>query len=63
MTFQIGSLISDEFVARNVEFRSNEVVDGKFEIDATDQDHKYSVYWTLKVNVEDVNGKPVKILL
>ncbi len=59
-TFQIGSLESDEYVARNVEFRSNEVVNGKFEIDATDQDHVYSVYWTLKVKVADVNGIPVK---
>jgi hypothetical protein len=58
-TFQIGSLDRDELVAWNIEFRSNEVVDGKFEIDATDQDHKYSVYWTLKVKVADANGIPV----
>jgi hypothetical protein len=58
-TFQIGSLDRDELVARNIEFRSNEVVGGKFEIDATDQDHKYSVYWTLKVKVADAKGIPV----
>jgi len=58
-TFQIGSLDRDELVARNIEFRSNEVVNGKFEIDATDQDHVYSVYWTLKVKVTDANGIPV----
>jgi hypothetical protein len=33
---------------------------GKFEIDATDQDHIYSVYWTLTVKVKDKNGNPVK---
>ena len=59
-TFQIGSLESDEYVARNIEFRSNEVLNGKFEIDATDQDHVYSVYWTLKIKVEDINGIPVQ---
>jgi hypothetical protein len=59
-TFQMGSLKSDEYVAQNVEFRSNEVEGGKFEIDATDQDHSYSVYWTLKVMVKDVNNIPVK---
>ncbi len=58
-TFQIGSLDRDELVARNIEFRSNEVVNGKFEIDATDQDHTYSVYWTLQVKVADVSGNPV----
>lgn len=59
-TFRIGSLASEAYVARNVEFRSNVVVNGKFEIDATDQDHVYSVYWTLKVKIVDVDGNPVK---
>jgi hypothetical protein len=59
-TFQIGSVESDENVAKNVEFRSNVVKGGKFEIAATDQDHIYSVYWTLTVKVTDGKGKPVK---
>lgn len=59
-TFQIGSLDNAENIAQNVEFRSNVVEGGKFEIDATDQDHIYSVYWTLAVNVKDKNGNSVK---
>jgi hypothetical protein len=59
-TFQIGSLASGEYVAQNVEFRSNVVEGGEFDIDAPDQNHSYSVYWTLKVNVVNANGVPVK---
>jgi hypothetical protein len=58
-TFQIGSLASEEYVAQNVEFRSNKMEGRKMEIDATDQDHSYSVYWTLTVNVVDQDGNPV----
>ena len=57
-TFQIGSLASKEYVAQNVEFRSNVVEGEKFEIDATEQDHSYSVYWTLTVQVIDAKGNP-----
>lgn len=59
-TFQIGSLNNTEFVAQNIEFRSNKVLGGKFEIDATNQDHSYSVYWTLKMKVVDTSGALVK---
>jgi len=59
-TFQIGSFENTEGVAENIEFRSNEVIGGKFEIDATDQNHSYAVYWTLTVKVTDVKGKAVK---
>jgi hypothetical protein len=58
-TFQIGSLASDEYLARNVEFRSNKIEGGKMEIDATEQDHIYSVYWTLQIKVADQQGNPV----
>jgi hypothetical protein len=58
-TFQLGSLACAEYVTQNVQFRSNTIEGGKMEIDATDQDHSYSVYWTLKVNVTDKEGKPV----
>tara|TARA_R110002050_G_scaffold300778_1_gene472544 strand:- start:19096 stop:21300 length:2205 start_codon:yes stop_codon:yes gene_type:complete len=58
-TFQIGSLASAEYVAQNVEFRSNKVEGGKMEIDATEQDHIYSVYWTLNIKVADQHGNPV----
>jgi uncharacterized protein YfaS (alpha-2-macroglobulin family) len=33
---------------------------GKFVIDATDQDHAYSVYWTLNLEVTDDQGRPMK---
>jgi hypothetical protein len=59
-TFRMGSLVSAESVARDVEFRSNKIEGGKFEIDATDQDHSYSVYWTLTVKVKDNKGVPVE---
>lgn len=59
-TFQLGSLASNEYVAKNIEFRSNIVEGGKFEIDATNQDHIYSVYWTLNVKVTDNKAVPVK---
>lgn len=58
-TFQIGSFESDECVTQNVQFRSNNIEGGKMEIEATDQDHSYSVYWTLKVNVVDKDGNTV----
>jgi uncharacterized protein YfaS (alpha-2-macroglobulin family) len=32
---------------------------GKFEIEATDQDHSYSVFWTLRLVVQDSKGNPV----
>jgi hypothetical protein len=59
-TFKIGSLASDKYVARNIEFRSNKIEGGKMEIDATDQDHIYSVYWKLTVKVIDSKGVPVE---
>lgn len=59
-TFQIGSKEISDGIAQNIRFRSNEVVGRKFEIGQTDQNHSYSVYWTLTVNVVDKNGKAVK---
>ncbi len=59
-TFQIGHLGCDDCVAKNVEFRSNKVENGKFEIDATDQDHIYSVYWTFTAHIIDGKNNPVK---
>lgn len=57
-TFQIGSMDNAEDIAQDVEFRSNKIEGGKMEIDATDQDHSYSVFWTLKVNVVNKDGIP-----
>jgi|WetSurMetagenome_2_1015567.scaffolds.fasta_scaffold00336_2 hypothetical protein len=47
-------------VAENIRFESNNIVGDSFGIDATDQSHSYSVYWTLKVKVVDKNGKEIK---
>ena len=44
-------------VARNIQFRSNVVEGSGFEIDETAQDHSYTVYWTLEVQVADKKGK------
>ena len=54
-------------VAENIRFESNDISGNPFEVDATDQDHSYSVYWTLAVRITDKSGKvidgsPVKIL-
>ena len=58
--FRMGSLDSKECIAKNVEFRSNDIKGAKFELQATDQDHSYSVYWTLIVQIADAKGTPVK---
>ncbi len=59
-TFQIGSEAIEEGIAQNIKFRSNEIEGGKLEIETTDQDHSYSVFWTLTVNLTDNDGKPVR---
>src|SRR5258705_9140407 len=41
----------DDCVAKNIEFRSNEVLSSPFELDVTDQNHIYAVYCTLTLNV------------
>ncbi len=46
-------------VARDIEFRSNMIKGADFEIDASGQDHSYTVYWTLEVFVLDKKGRHV----
>jgi hypothetical protein len=46
-------------LAREIEFRSNELEGMDFHIDATDQHHSYAVYWTLTVQVRDNGGEKV----
>ncbi len=58
-TFSIGFEGCDECVAKDVRFRSNDVQGGTFAIDATEQDHNFSVFWTLRVTVSGPAGKPV----
>jgi len=59
-TFRIGSLGCDECVAKNIRFISNEFRGGKFDLQVTDQDHSYGVYWTLRVKVTGKKKAPVK---
>lgn len=59
-TFRIGSLGCDDCVARNVAFRSNTIVGREFSLEVTDQDHTYSVHWTLVVKARDDKGLPLR---
>ncbi|HEX5024665.1 MAG TPA: hypothetical protein VFV68_05305, partial [Agriterribacter sp.] len=57
--FRMGFDDCGDCLAKNVEFRSNTIVNDTFAIDASKQEHSYSVYWKLTVNVTDKKGKPV----
>ncbi len=57
-TITMGSSDCETCYANNVEFRSNEVRGGKFEIAATDQHHIYSVFWTLHLTILGTEGNP-----
>jgi hypothetical protein len=59
-TFRIGSAGCDDCVAKNIKFRSNRTEGQKFSLDVTDQDHSYSVLWTLSMSLKDSEGLPVK---
>ena len=57
---RVGSAGCDWCVAKNIEFRSNVIEGGDFDLQVTDQDHSFSVYWTLEVALKDKKGNPVK---
>lgn len=57
---KMGSLEQPDYLADGTEFRSNIFKGIDFGIDATDQHHKYSVYWTLHIKLTDKRGMPVK---
>ncbi|NMC38770.1 MAG: hypothetical protein GYA41_10650 [Bacteroidales bacterium] len=59
-TIRMGSKGCDDCVARNIKFRSNIVNGQEFNIDATDQDHSYKVYWSLTIELSDKNRNPVR---
>ncbi|MBK7713753.1 MAG: hypothetical protein IPJ37_24635 [Bacteroidales bacterium] len=59
-TFRIGSAGCDECVAKNIKFRSNHIEGQEFSLDVTDQDHSYSVFWTLSITIKDSYGLPQK---
>jgi len=51
--------MGSNYPATGTEFRSNIFPNIEFGIDATDKPHKYAVYWTLKINLQDKRGNPV----
>jgi len=58
-TFTMGHSGCESCYANNVVFGSNEVRGGSFEIEATDQDHSYTVSWTLRLTVRGAQGNPL----
>jgi hypothetical protein len=54
---KMGSHEQPDFLAFGTKFRSNEFSGVEFKIDATDQHHIYTVYWTLKVKTLDKSGR------
>jgi len=57
---RMGSLEQPDYLAYGTEFHSNILTGLEFVIAATEQKHKFSVYWTLQVNIWDKSGNPVK---
>lgn len=55
--FRMGWDGYQDCVAKDIQFRSNYIVGAGFGIDATDQGHSYSVYWTLDIKVTNKKGK------
>lgn len=45
-----------DHLASDIDFRSNEIIGARFEVEATDRAHSYSVYWTLRVTATDGEG-------
>jgi len=58
--FRMGWEGRDDTWAKDVEFNSNEIRGADFGVQATEQDHSYSVTWTLQLKVTDQKGVPVK---
>lgn len=46
-------------IAKDIQFRSNETEGFEFDIDATNQDHEFAVFWTITVKVTDKKENPV----
>lgn len=58
-TFRMGFRDCVGCIAKNVEFRSNNIVNDTLSILVTGDEHSYSVYWTLLLDVTDKKGNPV----
>ena len=46
-------------IATNIEFRSNTIENADLEFEMEGDEHSYSVFWTLKINIIDKNKNPV----
>lgn len=57
--FRMGWEQRRDCIAESVAFSSNRFEGFEFGIEATDQMHSYSVWWTLTVRLTDTKGKPV----
>ena len=57
---RIGHKGCDWCVAKDVEFRSNIIEGNDFDLQVSEQDHSFSVYWTLDVELKDKKGGAVK---
>lgn len=58
--FRMGFDACKDCIAKNVEIRSNEIVNDSFSIQVSGKGHSYSVFWNLIVNITDKKGSPVK---
>ncbi|RLD34191.1 MAG: hypothetical protein DRI73_04325 [Bacteroidetes bacterium] len=47
-------------LAKNIEFRSNDIEGMEFDMDISDPHHSYSVYWTLTLNMVNKKGNTGK---
>ena len=56
---RMGWIERTDCLAKDIEFRSNELEGLDFDIDATAQHHSYSIIWTLTLNVINEKGKGV----
>lgn len=57
---RMGMSGCEECVAKNVEFRSNEVEGNDFDLQVSEQDHNFSVHWTLNLDIKDKKGRSLK---
>jgi len=57
--FRMGWAESRDCIASDIKFSSNEFEGLDFSIDATNQHHTYSVFWTMTIHVIDKKGKGV----
>jgi len=56
--FRMGWEARPDCVAEGIQFRSNRFINTEFDIDATNQNHDYTVFWTLTVMVIDKERNP-----